>query len=276
MKKCLPQINLKKKPKGEKKDQIYDVLILLPFIEQLTLPFTFLKRWECLRAFPNLSVLKLEKPFTINNNAMKIIGTCKTLKNLSITHSNITNEGVYHLTSLTKIVNLDLTGSALITDWSFLRYFTTLKCLKINQTKIDDTQKAIYIPSLRNLETLGLADTALKDTSFFAYLPNLTSLYLQGNRLLEGKELMVISSLPRLLSLSLQACDRLDHLMFIDPISLPLLSHLNISNCRSLKEKDIIRLEIMKNLQVLRITGCVFQKEITNLGQRLQWTVIKY
>jgi len=228
-----------------------------------------------LRSFPGLSVLRLSRSHIINNNALKIIGTCRNLKNLSITQSSVTTEGVYQLTNLTKLVSLNLSGSSLIIDWSFLRYFTSLKCLKINQTKIDDNQKAVYIPTLRKLETLGLADTALKDTSFFASLPNLTSLYLQGNRLLEGNVLMVISSLPRLLSLSLQACDRLDHLMFIDPIKLPLLSRLDLSHCRGLKEKDIMRLEIMKNLQMLRLHGCVFKKEITNLMQSLQWTVIE-
>jgi len=212
----------------------------------------------------------------INDDALKHIGECRNLRILSITQTSITSKGVFHLSNLTKLNSLNLSQSPEISDWSFLQYFKSLTSLKINQTNINDNDKALYLPMLRNLELLGLADTALqRDLTFLQSLPNLTSLYLQGNRIVDGNALMVLSNMPRLLSLSLQSCDGLDHLLFIDPVKLPLLAHLDLSHCRGLKEKDLARLDQMKNLQRLRIPLLIGRGLFNHLKKSLNWTIVE-
>jgi internalin A len=141
----------------------------------------------------------------INDAEMMELARLPHLARLDLSHTRITDEGVLHLRSATKISDLNLYYAELITDQGMraIRDWKHLKRLNVRGTRISDGTLAI-VSRLTGLEALDIANTQVTDNGL-DYLITLTSLkeLAIGRSRLSDNALEVLRMLPTLTYLDL-------------------------------------------------------------------------
>src|SRR2546426_770485 len=134
----------------------------------------------------------------INDAEMMELARLPHLARLDLSHTRITDEGVLHLRSATKISDLNLYYAELITDQGMraIRDWKHLKRLNVRGTRISDGTLAI-VSRLIGLEALDIANTQVTDNGL-DYLITLTSLkeLAIGRSRLSDNALEVLRMLP--------------------------------------------------------------------------------
>jgi WD40 repeat protein/serine/threonine protein kinase/formylglycine-generating enzyme required for sulfatase activity len=148
---------------------------------------------------------------------MQVIGTLRSLKDLVIGFSPITDDSLAPISQLTDLESLYLEGTPITDDGlKHLQQLTRLKVLLIASTKIGD-QGVRALRSLQQLETLSLANTSITDAAIpaLSVFPALEQVSLQRTKI-TNEGLVALNQLPALRRISLAETaisdDGIDHL----------------------------------------------------------------
>lgn len=150
-----------------------------------------------------------------------------TLKGLDLSGSNITNEGVSHLTSLPALERLNLSGCQ-ITDDSLhaLSRLTNLQHLNLNYTYITDVAPLNHLTGLKSLRLMGCNKITNDSLAVLRDLASLESLSLSECSQITATGVLNLSKLTALKSLSLSGSDAAANLKALKE-SIPNLSYTN-------------------------------------------------
>jgi hypothetical protein len=195
----------------------------------------------------------------------------------------ITDDGVRHLTALTNLRSLCLSG-VLVTD-AGLRHIAALRELRtltVGGPRISDAGMR-SLEGLTELRTLGVSgassltgdglqflrkltrlrmltvtQSGLTDAGLahLAGLSELESLYLTGSAKLTGTGLAHIAGLPRLSKLYLAFCDEMSDAGLAHVGRMTALEELSLTSCKKITDAGLAHLKGLSQLKMLGLGGC--------------------
>ncbi|MDF1747027.1 MAG: hypothetical protein P1V19_25270, partial [Gimesia sp.] len=128
------------------RDKTFEALGQVPSLERISLngwkwsrgnmtpppvgnsPLFSMSSLKHLQRLPHLKELRINY-LDLNDEALPHIGACNTLEKLSMINANITNTGLLQLRPLSKLKNLDLTGSKIDLEAAFKLHQLLPQCI---------------------------------------------------------------------------------------------------------------------------------------------------
>ncbi|MDO4583146.1 MAG: hypothetical protein Q4D62_03480 [Planctomycetia bacterium] len=178
---------------------------------------------ECAAAWRRANVpikLSLNLNGSIDDASLKVLGNVPHLREINLTSTAISDDGLRHLAPLSELESLILISTRVRgTSFQYLENLRSLRELTLTSSEFGD-EGMERIGTMTSLEELRLDDTAITDQGmpYLEKLHELKLLNLQGS-LISDQGLEAIAGLDQLLELYLGGTIPYDGLVYESPIS---------------------------------------------------------
>lgn len=238
---------------------------------------------ECAAAWRRANVpikLSLNLNGSIDDASLKVLGNIPHLREINLTSTAISDDGLRHLAPLTELESLILISTRVRgTSFQYLENLKSLRELTLTSSEFSD-EGMERIGTMTSLEELRLDDTAVTDQGmpYLEKLHELKLLNLQGS-LISDQGLESITGLNQLLELYLGGTIPYEGLVYESPISddgLRLLQNLTEIrilhlNDTQISDAGIPFLKKMKKLRELNLADTYVTDASLPLLQRLEY-----
>ena len=216
--------------------------------------------------FPNLTSLSLNECCNrITNQDLEYVALLQKLKNLSLKgYSQITHEGIEHLTGLQNLRTFDIEGCNSLTDNTLksVAKFKRLTALNLNSCckfTAEGIDSLIELRTLRELNVRRCSQLITDDTlaRLAEKLPNLIILDIGQCPEVTDEGLKSVAKLLKLRELDLEECLPITNEGLKSVAKLLKLRKLNLMQCRKITEKGLLESVVkLPELQSLHLETC--------------------